>query len=474
MKDEFIDLDATAQAELVARGEVRATELVEVTLARIGRIDPAIHAIASLDPDRALAAAAAIDARPRDATRGAFAGVPFLAKDVLAVPGFRCTFGTRLFAQHVPEAGSAYTERFDRAGLVMLGKTTTSEFGLLGSTEAKVFGEPTRNPWDPTRSATGSSGGSAAAVASGLVPMAHASDGGGSIRIPAGANGLFGFKPSRGRHAPSADDMFGLLSEHALTRTVRDSARLLSLTEDAARGPTIGFVAGPDSRRLRIGVYAETAMGEAPSAEVRIALERTASLCEELGHEVRCIDRPRVDGAAISRAFFDLAAMGILGIASMMEPMLGRPIGEGDFEPFTLALLARARSHGPSVVPEAMRGIAEVTAAMQAFLAEVDVALCPTSPEVAPRLGELAPDGEPDALIRRTERLAGYTPVHNMAGATAMSVPLFTDPSGLPIGSHFAASAGREATLLALAYELEAAAPWSGRRPAIVPSAGRG
>ena len=261
-------LDATGQAELVARGELSALEHVDAAIARIEALEPRIHAVASTDFEAARA-------RARTSPKGVFGGVPFLVKDLLAYPGQRHAMGARLFRDHVAPAGSPFTERLDAAGLVVLGKTTTSELGLLGSTEARLYGV-TRNPWDLDRSATGSSGGSAAAVASGMVPMAHASDGGGSIRIPASACGLFGLKPSLRRCVSAGPDIDGLLIEHCVTRTVRDSARLLSVLEDPSSPlPSIGLIERPSARRLRIGAYARTLGGEMPAPSVAEALART-------------------------------------------------------------------------------------------------------------------------------------------------------------------------------------------------------
>ncbi len=259
MNDALQSLDATAQAALVASGELTATELVDAAIARIEALDPQLGALASTDFERARSRAASD-------LSGPFAGVPFLVKDLIAYPGLPHTMGCRLLASQTPTAGTPYSERLDAAGLVVLGKTTTSEFGLLGSTETLLHGV-THNPWDPTRSAGGSSGGSAAAVAARMVPMAHASDGGGSIRIPAAMNGVFGFKPSGDRMAPSSPhDMHGLLVDHCVTISVRDSARMLAATErDDTSLPKVGLVTGASPQRLRIGYYATTLMGAAPS-----------------------------------------------------------------------------------------------------------------------------------------------------------------------------------------------------------------
>lgn len=460
MSQDLWELDAVGQAALVKSGEVSALDLVDAAIARIERLEPMVHALASADFD-----AAREKARSRPS--GPLGGVPFLAKDLLAYPGQKLTMGSRLFRNHVAPTGSPYTERLDAAGLIMLGKTTTSEFGLLGSTETLLAGI-TRNPWDLTKSALGSSGGAAAAVASGMVPMAHASDGGGSIRIPASACGLFGFKPGRRRCVSTAQpDPFDFLIDHCVSRTVRDSALLLSLTEDPGAHPRVGYVARPLDRKLRIGVYSTTLLGRASDPEVMHSLEQTVRLCKGLGHEVVEAPPPPIDGAPLSDAFFTLAGAGMHDLACMMEGMLGRSIGEDDLEPFTLALIHHYRRSPEGARARAEAAFVHASAQMLSCMEPYDVLLCPTLPVAPYDLGTLAPELDRELLIRRTEVLAGFTPIYSMAGVPAMSVPLGSSESGLPLGSHFAAPLGQEAILLGLAYQLEAAAPWRHRWPAV-------
>lgn len=461
MNTQGSELDATALAELVARCELDAVELLEACCARIEALEPSIHALAGMDVERARE-------RARLPITGPFAGVPTLVKDLLPVPGTRCEMGSRLFRGNVATEGAPFTTRLEASGLVTLGRTTTSEFGLLGSTETLLAGA-TRNPWDLSRSATGSSGGAAAAVAAGMVPLAHASDGGGSIRIPASACGVFGLKPTRGRCAPAGpSDLNGLIVEHAVSRTVRDSARFLAAVEERS-GPhaPVGVVRGPSARRLRIGFYDRTLMGDAPDAEVGEVLARTVALLDSLGHEVIEAAPPPVDGTAISNAFFTLAGAGMSQMAAMMAGFIGHEPGEQELEPFTLDLIAWFRALPASAVLEAMSALETAGDAMRRHLGSFDVLLCPTMPMVAPPLGYLAPTLDRETVLRRTERLAGYTPIHNIAGVPAMSVPLFRTRSGMPAGSHFAAGVGEDATLLALAFELEEAAPWIGSYPVL-------
>ncbi|HVK67966.1 MAG TPA: amidase family protein [Polyangium sp.] len=467
MSQDLWELDAVGQAALVQSGEVSALELVDAAIARIEKLEPVVHAMASVDFDAAREKA-------RSRPTGLLGGVPFLLKDLLAYPGHKLTMGSRLFRDHVAPAGSPYTERFDAAGLVTLGKTTTSEFGLLGSTETLLAGI-TRNPWDLAKSATGSSGGAAAAVASGMVPMAHASDGGGSIRIPASACGLFGFKPGRRRCVSTGYvDAFELLIEHCVSRSVRDSALLLSLTEDPGAKPAVGYVDRPLDRSLRIGVYTTTLLGRAPDPDVMRSLLQTMRLCADLGHEVVDAPPPPVEGAPLSDAFFTLAGSGIHDLARTLESMLGRPVGEDDLEPFTLALIHHVRSLPEGARARAEAAFAHASARMLSYMESYDVLLCPTLPVAPYDLGTLAPGLDRELLLRRTEVLAGYTPIYNITGVPAMSVPLGSSESGLPLGSHFAAKLGQEATLLGLAYQLEEAAPWRHRWPALTRAAREG
>jgi amidase len=303
-----------------------------------------------------------------------------------------------------------------------------------------------------------------------MVPLAHASDGGGSIRIPASVCGLFGFMPGRGRIVPTGQAFpYDMLRDHCVSRSVRDSALLLSLTEErnGPAGPPVGYVDRPIDRRLRVGFYARTIMGDAPDPEVARALDRTVALCAELGHEVVEAAPPAFDGPTLSAGFFTLAGFAMDQVATMMQGMLGRPVGPDDMEPFTLSLIERYRGLPSDAVARAMAAFEDAAGRMRAFLEGYDVALCPTV-RIAPlAIGELSPELDRETLIRRTEELAGYTPIHNIAGVPAMSVPLFTAKAGWPIGSHFAARRGQEATLLGLAYQLEEAAPWRARWPSI-------
>jgi amidase len=454
--NDYLQWDAVEMARLVRRGAVSGADLAETALARLDRLS-ALNAVADL-------------AHPGDVpTSGPFAGVPFLIKELLAWPGLPWTMGSRMMAATPAPGLPAYAAKLQDAGLNVIGSTTSSEFGLLGSTESALRGV-TRNPWRDGVSAGGSSGGSAVAVAAGIVPMAHGSDAGGSLRVPAALNGVFGFKPSNGRTAasvPEGPGLAALLVDHCMSRSVRDSAHLLAATErtgaDAVHSP-VGLVEGPVGGRLRIGVLGTTLLGTWPEAPISRELERTAAVCASLGHSVETFDGHAVDGAALSAAFFTAAAMTMTQMAAMFTPLLGRAPGADELEPFTLQLIDWAATLGPESPADAERAIGEASCAYLRLFETCDVVLTPTLARASWLIGHLAPDAGREALIRRTQEAVCYTPVHNAAGCPAMTVPLGSH-DGLPVGMHFAAKPGADALLLSLAYELEDAQPWAAARP---------
>jgi amidase len=455
---EIARLDATAQAELVQRKELTAAELLDAAEERVRLLEPLLHTMATTDFARARTV------RP---AAGPFQGVPFLLKDTTPYPGLRWSLGTRLMRANLAAPPTPFGARVDAAGLVVIGKSTMSELGLLGSTETLAEGI-THNPWDLSRSATGSSGGSAAAVAAGLVPIAHANDGGGSIRIPASANGVFGFKPSRGRTVTALvgrSDFGDITSDGCVSRSVRDTARFLSLVEDDVSAYRMGFAGGPDKRRLRIGVWAQTFDGRAPDPEVARAHAAAVALVTELGHEVEEATPPAIDTDPLGEAFFVVAGAAVAGLVHMMTKLRGTAVRDDELEPFSWALARRAGDAGPAGIEAARAQFATAARAYLEATAAYDVILTPVLATQTWRIGHLSPLVPAEELIRRTAEAVGYTPIHNIAGAPAMSVPLHWD--GLPIGAHFAAKPGDDAMLLALAYELEAARPWADRWPAV-------
>lgn len=465
--DELYKFDATAQAELVRKGEISRLELVEAAIHRIEALNKKLNFLAGHDFDRARKAALSLTS---DAP---FSGVPILLKDTLSYPGLRYSIGSRLFANQIAKVGSEYTSRIDEAGFITVGKSTTSEFALLGSVETWLEGI-TRNPWNLERSPAGSSGGSAAAVAAGAIPIAHASDGGGSIRIPASATGLFGLKPSRGRTVPDMPDgsetTRGIVSQHCLTRTVRDSAGFLSVTErkgpDAIL-PEVGYVDTPIRTRLKIAFYTETLLGDEPEPEVRQAIEKTARLCEDLGHEVVTSGPPPVDGDEIGEAFFTIAGHGMSELEKRMGQALGRRIDETLMEPFALGMIDWYRHRPEGSLSRALDSLKKGSLIIEDFFSKYDVSLCPTLPVTPRPIGHFSQEFYYEETMDRLRRFAGYTPIHNQAGVPGMSVPLWETPSGLPVGSHFATRIGGEALLLGLAYELEESQPWAERWPDI-------
>ncbi|MFO0665079.1 MAG: amidase family protein [Polyangiaceae bacterium] len=444
-------LDGVAQAELCAKGEVTANELREAALRRIDALNPLLHAVVTV-------------AREKTATtaQGPFAGVPFLMKDASPWPGLRWSMGSRLFAGNIAPAHTPYTAKLEASGLTCVGKSATSEFGLLGSTETLAEGI-THNPWDLSMSATGSSGGSAAAVAAGLVPLAHANDGGGSIRIPASVHGLFGFKPSKGRTLPAAfasSEFLEITSDHCISRSVRDSALFLSLTEDPSRTDPVGFVQRTKMRRLKIVAYTRTAMGEEAEPEIKRAFDDAVSLVTSLGHEVVVAEGPALDGQALSDAFFLVAGAAIAGVVEMMDKMRGMPVQEAELEPFTWSLVEPATLAGAGGLQRAKEAFRAAVRAYHEATAGYDLVMTPTLATSPWRLGHLSPTLPRDELIARTARAVGYTPLQNISGCPAMSVPLTFPRGEVPLGTHFAAAAGNDALLLGLAYELEEARPW--------------
>jgi len=449
-------LDGVAQAELCAKGEVSSKELFDAAQRRIEALNPLVRAVVTVHREG------------RSLVRtGPLSGVPFLMKDASPWPGMRWSMGSRLFAQNVAQQHTPYGGALADAGLQCVGKSATSEFGLLGSTETLLEGA-TLNPWDLSYSAAGSSGGSAAAVAAGLVPLAHANDGGGSIRIPASVCGLFGFKPSKGRTLPAAfasSDFLDMTSDHCISRSVRDSAHFLAITEDPAHPQPVGYVRDPIHRKLRIGTWTQTVMGEEPEPSIKKAHEEALALLTSLGHIVEPISPPVIDGPILGDAFFLVAGAAIAGVVDMVDRLRGEPVQENELEPFTWALIESFQAGGPEALVMARSTFASVVRAYRETTKQYDVIVTPTLATGPWRVGFLSPILPREELIRRTARAVGYTPIHNIAGCPSMSVPLCFPKEGLPLGTLFSAAAGADALLLGLAYQLEQAKPWKDHWP---------
>ncbi|MEK7446979.1 MAG: amidase [candidate division NC10 bacterium] len=477
--DPFAFLDAIAQADLVRRKEVTPVELVDAAIARIERANPRLNAVVTPMYDLARRAALEQSVTP-PSLAGPFRGVPFLLKDLGAeYAGVGLTEGSAFLAGHYVSAeDSELVVRLKRAGLIVLGKTNTPELGILPTTEPRLFG-PARNPWDTGRTTGGSSGGSAAAVAAGFVPMAHANDGGGSIRIPASCCGLFGLKPTRARNplGPHYGDLFGgLVAEHAVTRSVRDSAALL----DATSGPDAGdpYWAPPPGRpfreevgaapgRLRIAFTTQAASGVPIHADCVAAVREAARLCAELGHDV-VEGAPVIDGELFSRGFITLWSSGCAWTIDDWARRTGRnPVAE-ELEPLTWLLAESGRANSAAAYLLALQDLQRVARDVARFFAHHDCWLTPTVAEPPLPLGSF--DGTPDDPIlglRRSAAFVPFTPIANVTGQPAMSVPLSWNAEGLPVGVHFVGRFGDEATLFRLAAQLEAARPWAHRRPPV-------
>ncbi len=472
--NELAHLDATAQADLVRRGEVQPRELVEAAIRRIERLNPMLNAVVTPMFDAALQRASS--ALPE----GPFTGVPFVLKDLTAQQaGVRYTEGSAFLADYVSQHDQELVVRQRRAGLVVVGKTNAPEFGILPTTEPRLFGA-TRNPWDTGRTPGGSSGGTAAAVASGMVPMGHGNDGGGSIRIPASCCGLFGLKPTRARNplGPALGDVLnGLVCEHALTRSVRDSAALL----DATAGPDAGdpywapaparpFLeeVGAPPGRLRIAVTTVAATGVPVDEDCVRAVRETARLCEDLGHDVLDFTPADVDGNAMTEAFLVLYTAGVAASIAGWGLATGRTPAQADFEPLTWAMREMADVRSPADYLLAVGHMQLFSRQVASWFAGFDVWLMPVLAEPPLPLGTFdAPADQPLYPLLRAGAWVPFTPIANITGQPAMSVPLYWNEDGLPVGSQFVGRYGDEATLFRLAAQLEQARPWAGRWPPV-------
>ena len=470
--DDLAQMDATAQAELVRAGEVHPKELVEAAISRIEALDPTLNALVFRDFDRAREAAAA-------PTSGPLAGVPFLLKDLGAnqtgLPQYQ---GNRVLREldRRAEADDALGARFRAAGLITLGKTNVPEFGPHPTTQPDAFGSA-RNPWAPDHTPGGSSGGSAAAVAAGLVPVAHANDGGGSIRIPASFTGLVGLKPTRGR-VVSPDQLGRYGVDLGLTRTVRDTAALLDAAQGTVAGqlyptppPSRPYVdeVGVDPGRLRIGVLAETTgIDGAPpiDPDCSTAARAAASLLESLGHHVEDASPPLLLDINARRATGATWAAGGATTLNHFAELIGREPTEEDVEPFTWARWQRAATISLRDYMAAADKQQAWAVAVSEWWSQYDILLTPTTGEPAPTIAEMVPDrDEPWRIDKRYARIAVFTIPFNVTGHPAISLPLGTSATGLPIGVQLVAAHFREDVLIRVAAALETAAPWHDRRP---------
>jgi amidase len=478
--DALAYLSAPELAARIRARSVSARETVEAAVGRIEEIDPQIGAFVELDAERAVAEA---DAIPRNDPRP-FAGVPIAVKANTAVAGMCMNFASRFLSGHRPTHSAYLVRRLRDAGFVIVGTTNMSEFGILPTTEPRHTG-PTRNPWDTTRTPGGSSGGSAAAVAAGLVPLAHANDGGGSLRIPAACCGLVGLKPSRGRvsRGPDLGDSF-LACDGVLSRTVAETALLLDLlggyeAGDATWAPRpaepFTLAMRRDPGKLRIAMSLSNALGVDADPENVHGLHEAADLLRGLGHEV-VEDSPALPGYDSLHIFMQVFGPGVALGVDLGERLAGRAPDEDEIEPMSRILLEMARALPSTGYLTAVAQLQLIARGTVAFFADYDLLLTPVlGPRPLP-IGELHGCGEqPLEDLYRSGTFAPYTALFNVTGQPAISVPIGFGEDGLPTAVQFVGHPLGEETLLQVAAQIEAARPWSERRPDLArrSSAGR-
>lgn len=468
--EEYRSRDALALAQLIRDGEITAGETLELAIARANAVNPKVNCIVEELYDRARKESRG------PLPKGPFTGVPFLLKDLaLALEGTVTTQGSRFYRDWVADYTSTVVERYQKAGLVIMGKSASPEFGGTGTTESILFGD-TRNPWNLEHSAGGSSGGSAAAVAAGILPLANATDGGGSIRIPASCCGLFGMKTSRGRTPHGPKKLASTMSViHAVSRSVRDSAALLDATAGAEPGQTLVAPAPQGSyleavarapRPLRIGLIKTPVTHSPVDPQCELAASNAAKLCEQMGHKLEEIQLP-VD----PREFFGATGI-VMGVGTTMrvqnrERQLGRKVTEDDLEP-----IIWQRYHKNKLITGEQLGQAQATlgriARRVALLQEnYDILLSPTLAKPPVKIGKLSLNQENGPYEKEAISVSAFTMLYNATGQPAMSVPLHWTPNGLPVGVMFAGRYGDEMTLYQLAGQLEQAAPWFDKVPAV-------
>ena len=487
--------DGIGLAKLVYDRQVKPEELVEEAIDRIERLNPRLNAVVHKMYE--LARQTAVQELPD----GPFKGVPSLLKDLLtAHAGVPLTSGSRFFRDLIPSHDSSLVKRFRDAGIIFVGKTNTPEFGLMPITEPELFG-PCRNPWNLALTPGGSSGGSAAAVAARIVPFAHGSDGGGSIRIPASCCGVFGLKPTRGRNpiGPDFGEFWrGLFCEHVITRSVRDSAAML----DSISGPDTGALyyavppsspflseVGREPDKLRIAFSSKPFYGGPVAQDCVTALEFAAQVCQNLGHDV-VEATPQIDGNSFARAFLMIVSVETRATIQEGEMLLRRKATSEDFEPGTWEIGLLGRQCRAPDFARFLNALQLTARRIGGFFEDYDVLLTPTLARPPIPIGSLHPDeaqhpamtefqdkiysGSPidtldgvEVLSQHIYEFMPYTQPFNVTGQPAMSVPLYWSDEGLPIGVQFVGRYGDEATLLRLAGQLEAAQPWSDRVPRI-------
>lgn len=461
--EEYRGYDALGLAQLVHAGDVSAEELLELAIARSQAVNPTINCVVEELYDHARTAVG------MGLPQGPFTGVPFMLKDLdMALKGTVTTNGSRFFKDARMDYTSTVVQRYQHAGLVIFGKTASPEFGGTGTTESMLFGD-TRNPWDLSRSAGGSSGGAAAAVAAGILPLANATDGGGSIRIPASSCGLFGMKPSRGRVPSGPRKLSSTMSViHAVSRSVRDSAALL----DASRGPEPGQTTiAPVPRgsyldavsiapkTLKVG-FVNTPLTHSPvDPECSRAAADAATLCEKLGHHVQEIQLP-----VNPREFFASTRI-IMGVGTVVrvtgrEQQLGRQVTENDLEPIIWQRYQSSRAYTGEQLERAIQGVEKAAQQVALLQQDYDILLSPTLATPPVKLGKLSLNQDNASYEKEAINISAFTMLYNATGQPAMSVPLHWTSRGLPVGVMFAGRYGEEGLLFQLAGQLEQMNPW--------------
>jgi len=453
--DVLADHDAVALATLIRERKISAVEAAQAAIARAGQVNDTINAIELPDFAAALTAAG-------KSQSGVFAGVPTFIKDNTDIEGLPTRHGSRAVNPSPAKKHGAFAEQFLAQGFTVLGKSSLPEFGFNASTE--FAGEhPTRNPWNPEYSAGASSGGSAALVAAGVVPIAHANDGGGSIRIPAACCGLVGLKPTRGRFIDSEQARalpINIIGEGVVTRSVRDTAQFFYGMETAYRNralPPIGRVEGPGKKRLRIGLVTDSITGTPTCAETRAVVDASVKLLEGLGHRVEPMPLP------VPQSFIDDFTR-YWGFLAFMLGLTGRFTLSRDFDaaaldPFSKGLAGYFRKHAlktPLMLYRLKKSQQQYAQGIRGY----DAVLSPVLAHAVPKLGYLSPDVPFDTLFERLIRYAAFTPLNNASGSPAISLPMGACGNGLPIGMQVSAAHGAERTLLEIAFEIEQAQPW--------------
>jgi amidase/6-aminohexanoate-cyclic-dimer hydrolase len=468
---EYGDYDGVGLADLVRKKQVSAAELLDEAIARTAKVDPEINAVVVKHYDYARRQ---IDNGLPD---GPFTGVPFLLKDLEGLEGTRTTSGASVYKDNVADHTGTLAQRFLNAGVTIFGKSASPEFGLLPTTESRLFG-PTRNPWNLAHSSGGSSGGAGAAVAARILPVAHASDGGGSIRIPASASGVFGLKPTRARNplGPDRGEGWGGFScGHVVSISVRDSAVML----DAVHGPEASspYVAPPPERpfaqevgrdpgRLRIAFTDKSPYGDAIDPEIAAAVREGAGLLAGLGHDVE--ERAPVLAADPAAVMATVVGANTALSVRLAEQRFGREMTPHDFEILTLASAHNAQQTSATDYVAAQLSAFQISRGLATFLETCDVFLSPTLCLPPVRIGELNSMAEDlSHIMPLLRRYIPGTSMFNMSGQPSMSVPLAWNRAGLPLGMMFAARFGDEATLFRLAAQLEQERPWKGKLPPV-------